>query len=67
MSTEITKSVYSSVDELAGELNLNRASIYAALKRNEIPHRKIGRRYILPKSAITEWLRNTPQGGSNAA
>jgi excisionase family DNA binding protein len=57
--------VYKSVDELAETLGVSRASIYAGLKTGEIPAIRWGRRYILPRAAIAEWLRtagNRPLG-----
>ena len=47
-----------SVPELARRLDLGTESVYEAIKRNEIPHLRIGRRIILPKSAIDEWLKS---------
>ena len=48
---------YKSVAELAADLGLSERSTRAALRRGEIPHLRVGRRFILPKSAIAEWLR----------
>jgi excisionase family DNA binding protein len=48
---------YKSVAELAADLGLSERSTRAALRRGEIPHIRVGRRFILPKSAIAEWLR----------
>ena len=50
--------IYGSVEELARELGISRQSAYAALRDNTIPHIRLGKRYILPKAAIAEWLRN---------
>lgn len=50
--------IYRSVEELAKELGISRQSAYAALRNNTIPHIRLGKRYILPKAAITEWFRN---------
>lgn len=49
--------VYPSVDALAEELGLSRQLVYAALNANVIPHLRIGKRFILPRAAIQEWLR----------
>jgi excisionase family DNA binding protein len=51
------ESTYRSVAELAADLRLSERSTRSALRRGEIPHLRIGRRFILPKSAIGEWLR----------
>src|SRR5580700_11148606 len=52
-----SESTYRSVAELADDLNLSERSTRSALRRGEIPHIRIGRRFILPKAAIAEWLR----------
>lgn len=49
---------YSSVEALAKELGISRQAAYAALRTNKIPHIRLGKRYILPKAAIADWLRN---------
>lgn len=51
---------YSSVDELAKELGISRQAAYTALRRGVIPHIRIGKRFVLPRSAIAEWLRTAP-------
>jgi excisionase family DNA binding protein len=53
-----TCAIYESVEELAREIGISRQSAYAALRNNTIPHIRLGKRYILPKAAIAEWLRN---------
>src|SRR5580698_795180 len=50
-------SAYRSVAELAEDIGLSERSTRAALRRGEIPHIRIGRRFILPRAAIAEWLR----------
>ena len=57
-------SAYSSVNALAQDLGMCERSVRDALRRGEIPHIKLGKRYILPRTAIAEWLRNagTPVG-----
>src|SRR5436190_5266794 len=50
-------STYSSVAALAADIGLSERSTRSALRRGEIPHIRIGRRFILPKTAIAEWLR----------
>jgi len=59
------ESTYRSVAALAADLALSERSTRDALRRGEIPHIRIGRRFILPKAAIAEWLRTA--GGSIAA
>lgn len=55
---------YPSVDALAEELGISRHAAYAALRRGTIPHIRIGRRFVLPRSAIAEWLRSA--GGNES-
>jgi excisionase family DNA binding protein len=43
--------------EMAGGAHvISRASWYAALKRNEIPNIRLGRRILIPRSALVRWL-----------
>jgi excisionase family DNA binding protein len=51
-----------SVPDLARRLGIGIESMYGAIKRNEVPHLKIGRRIILPKAAIQEWLKSPATG-----
>ena len=52
------KSTYPSVAALAADIGLSERSTRSALRRGEIPHIRVGRRFILPKVAIAEWLRS---------
>jgi excisionase family DNA binding protein len=52
-----TGNVYPSVDALAEDLGLSRQSTYAALNNGIIPHIRVGKRFILPRTAIQDWLR----------
>ena len=51
------ESTYRSVAALAADIGLSERSTRNALRRGEIPHIRVGRRFILPKAAIAEWLR----------
>jgi excisionase family DNA binding protein len=53
-----SRSTYRSVAALAAEIGLSERSTRSALRRGEIPHIRVGRRFILPKAAIAEWLRS---------
>ena len=53
-----TGSTYRSVAALAADIGLSERSTRSALRRGEIPHIRVGRRIILPKAAIAEWLRS---------
>jgi len=35
---------------------LSRASLYAAISRNEIPHRRVGRKVLIPRQRFLAWL-----------
>jgi len=56
--TEVpSESTYRSVAALAADIGLSERSTRSALRRGDIPHIRVGRRFILPKTAIAEWLR----------
>ena len=53
-------------DRLAALLGVNRKTIYDAVARGEIPHRRLGRRLIFERGAVLRWLRqDTPSEGNN--
>lgn len=56
-ATRTNRSTYGSVDELAKEIGISRQATYMALRRGIIPSIRIGKRFVLPRSAIAEWLR----------
>jgi excisionase family DNA binding protein len=51
--------IYESVDELARELRISRQTAYAGLRQGKIPSIRLGKRFIIARSAIAEWLRNS--------
>jgi hypothetical protein len=53
-----TKSTYASVGALASDLGMCERSVRTALRRKQIPHILLGKRYVLPRAAIAEWLKN---------
>jgi excisionase family DNA binding protein len=55
--TATSESTYRSVAALAADIGLSERSTRSALRRGEIPHIRIGHRFILPRAAIAEWLR----------
>jgi excisionase family DNA binding protein len=61
------KSTYPSMAALAEELGMCERSTRDAVRRNEIPHIRIGKRYILPRAAIADWLRTAGQGAGVAS
>lgn len=46
-------------DDLAKMLGTSRATVYAGLRNGRIPSRRIGKRFIIPRAAIDEWLRSS--------
>ena len=58
MKNEHSGSTYSSVDDLARELGISRQKAYTELRSGKIPSIRLGRRFIIPRAAIAEWLRN---------
>jgi excisionase family DNA binding protein len=53
---------YASVDDLAREIGVSRHACYEGIKKGVIPHIRIGRRIVLPKAAIAEWLKTAGRG-----
>lgn len=45
-------------DELAITLGVGRQAVYRGLREGTIPSIRVGKRFIIPKSAIQEWLAN---------
>jgi excisionase family DNA binding protein len=43
-------------EAVGGKRVISRASWYAAIKRNEIPHPRIGRKIVIPRQALLKWL-----------
>jgi len=52
------ESTYRSVAALAADIGLSERSTRTALRRGDIPHIRVGRRFILPRTAIADWLRS---------
>lgn len=66
MPAEGGESTYRSVAALAAEIGLSERSTRSALRRGEIPHIRVGRRFVLPRAAIAEWLRSAGNAPSTA-
>ena len=50
-------------DEAAAILGVSRWSIYAAANRDEVPHRRLGRRMLFSRRALLLWLEGaSPRG-----
>jgi excisionase family DNA binding protein len=64
VSLRSSGTIYASVEELAAELGISRQSAYAGLREGTIPSIRLGKRFIIAKSAISEWLKHS---GTKAA
>jgi excisionase family DNA binding protein len=51
-----TDDFYGSVKELAAHLKICERSAYEALRKRQIPHRRLGGRYLLHRPTIEAWL-----------
>lgn len=49
---------YLDVKELSEYISSTPSSIYSKKCRNQIPHKKIGRRLIFDRDTIDEWISN---------
>ena len=58
--SELGDRVTLSVEEVALLLGLGRTAAYEAIRRGQIPSRKLGRRLIVPVPALLEWLSDVP-------
>ena len=57
LGNSIGEDTYEKVEDLASDLKIGRQATYAGLRNGTIPAIRIGRRYVIPKSAIREWLK----------
>ena len=46
---------------LGGQAVISRASFYAGLNRGDIPAKRIGRRFIIPRHRFLQWLESAGQ------
>jgi excisionase family DNA binding protein len=55
------------VDEVAADLGFDRKSVYAGAARGEIPHRRVGRRFVFSRRALDAWKHHSvPADRGNA-
>jgi excisionase family DNA binding protein len=45
-----------SVEDMMRMLNLGKSTIYALLKSNQIRHVRVGKKYIVPKKAVVDFV-----------
>lgn len=48
------------VDEAAKLLDVHPSTVYELVRAGSIPHKRLGRRIIIPARALEEWI-NTPE------
>lgn len=51
------------VREIAGYLRISLPSVYKLVNTGNIPHVKVGSRYIIPRESFLFWLENNTHGG----
>ena len=51
-----------SPEEFAEATGTGRTLVYLALQRNENPHKRIGRRIVIPLSALDRWFGESDAG-----
>jgi excisionase family DNA binding protein len=59
-----------SVDEahaLIGKDKISRGGFYAAIKRREVPHLRLGHRILIPRHAFMKWLESAGQSRTESA
>jgi excisionase family DNA binding protein len=64
MEVPVEERLVLSVDEAAVRLGLDRKSVYGAVKRNEIPHVRLGNRILIPKLALDRLLAGADQSAT---
>jgi excisionase family DNA binding protein len=58
--------VYATVAELAEDLGISRTTAYTELRRGSIPHIRMGVRFVIPRAAVQEWLKNAGSSAKEA-
>lgn len=60
MGTEQRKTY--TVDEAAQLLGVNRKGVYDEIKGGNFPHVRIGKRILIPRTALDRWLEEASRG-----
>lgn len=55
------------INEMAFESGLSRGTVLAAVLAGEMPHRKVGPRYIVARVNYQRWIGNFGSGKASAA
>ena len=53
---ELKHRITLTVEETASALGLGRTAAYEAVRRGQLPSRRLGRRIVVPVPALLEWL-----------
>jgi len=56
-----------SVSDVCNMLNLGRISVYRLLQENKIRHIRVGRKYIIPKNSVADFVTAPCYNESEAA
>lgn len=59
---DLPQSVVYTPEQVAGMLGLARARIYKLLAAGQIPAKRLGRRWIIPRAAFDAWLNAVEKG-----
>ena len=51
------------VDHIVEMLNIGKSSVYSLLQTNQIKHVRVGRKYIIPKQAVIDFVNDTCYNG----
>lgn len=51
------------VKEAAGILRISASKAYQMIRENQLPHIKMGQRYVVPRKQLMDWVELTVQGG----
>jgi excisionase family DNA binding protein len=60
---EVAKQATITVEETAAVLGLGRSAAYEAVRRGDLPSRRLGRRIVIPVPALLTWL-GVPEASS---
>jgi excisionase family DNA binding protein len=61
ISMATNRAVYT-VEETAEILGMGRTRTYEMVRAGEIPARKLGNRWVIPKARFHDWLNDVPTG-----
>ncbi|NPV80699.1 MAG: helix-turn-helix domain-containing protein [Firmicutes bacterium] len=53
------------VKDVAHELQVSEWQVYELIRQGQLPHVKIGRRKIVPRKALEQWLERRCKNGSD--